>query len=177
MRTALISFLSSVLTIGGALVVPYVVRKPVPVPVIQKSEYEVEAFRKDFFDAARVYGRAGCGDVQLAELTARASARTGLPAAVIAAEIAVESTCDPLAVSGRGAVGLTQVMPRIWASEYNNFRDKNLLKTEDSIEVGMSILSKNVNSYGLREGIRRYNGSGSDAEMYATKVLTLAGAK
>ena len=93
-----------------------------------KSEYDQQEFKKAFFDAARVYGRAGCGDVQLAEMTARSSAKTGLPANVIAAEIAVESTCDPLAVSRDGGVGLLQVMPKIWASKFNGFRDKNLLR-------------------------------------------------
>jgi soluble lytic murein transglycosylase-like protein len=136
-----------------------------------------EIFKKAFFDAARVYGRAGCGDVHLAELTARASAKTGLPANVIAAEIAVESTCDPLAVSKDGGVGLTQVMPKIWAAKYNNFQDKNLLNPVDSIDVGMNILAENVKTWGLRQGIKRYNGSGPDADIYAGKVMTLAGVK
>ena len=142
-----------------------------------KSEYDQQEFKKAFFDAARVYGRAGCGDVQLAEMTARSSAKTGLPANVIAAEIAVESSCDPLAVSRDGGVGLLQVMPRIWASKFNGFRDKNLLRAEDSMEVGTEILAENIQKYGLREGIRHYNGSGPDAELYAVKVMQLAGAR
>ena len=149
-----------------------IVEKPMPV-----SEYSQESFRKSFFDAARIYGKAGCGDVELAELTARSAQKTGLPANVIAAEIAVESACDPLAVSRDGGVGLTQVMPKIWAGKYNNFRDKNLLKSEDSIDVGMEILADNVRQYGLRQGIRHYNGAGENAEVYASKVMALAGAK
>ena len=144
---------------------------------VAKSEYDQPEFRKAFFDAARVYGRAGCGDTQLAEMTARSSAKTGLPANVIAAEIAVESTCDPLAVSRDGGVGLLQVMPKIWAAKFNGFRDKNLLKAEDSMEVGTEILAENIQKYGLREGIRHYNGSGPDAELYAVKVMQLAGAR
>ena len=136
-----------------------------------------EVFKKAFFDAARVYGRAGCGDVRLADLTARASAKTGLPANVIAAEIAVESSCNPLAISKDGGVGLTQVMPKIWATKYNNFQDKNLLNPVDSIEVGMDILAENVKTWGLRQGIRHYNGSGENAESYATKVMALAGTR
>jgi soluble lytic murein transglycosylase-like protein len=134
-------------------------------------------FNKDLFDASRVYGRAGCGDVVLAEETARAAEKTGLPASLIAAEIATESSCNPLAVSRDGGVGLTQIMPKIWASKYNNFRDKNLLRQEDSIEVGAEILAENVRLYGMRDGIRRYNGSGVDAEQYATRVMTLAGVR
>ena len=142
-----------------------------------KSEYDTAEFKKAFFDAARVYGKAGCGDVQLAEMTARTSRKTGLPSNVIAAEIAVESTCDPLAVSRDGGVGLLQIMPKLWASKFNNFRDKNLLKAEDSMEVGGEILADNIQKYGLREGIRHYNGSGPDAEIYALKVMALAGAR
>ena len=178
MRTKLISILGSAITITSALVAPYLIKKPIKaLPVVQKSEYDVQAFRQSFFDAARVYGRAGCGDVALAEQTARAAAKTGLPAAVIAAEIAVESSCNPLAVSHDGGIGLTQVMPSIWASRYNSFRDKNLLKAEDSIDVGTAILAENVSLYGLRAGIRHYNGSGPAAEIYATKVTALAGTR
>jgi soluble lytic murein transglycosylase-like protein len=142
-----------------------------------ESEYDRPDFRKSLFDASRVYGRAGCGDLGLAEMTARSSAKTGLPANLLAAEIAVESTCNPLAVSRDGGVGLLQVMPRIWAGKYDNFRDKNLLKAEDSMEVGSEILAENIKTYGTREGIRRYNGSGPDAELYALKVIQLAGTR
>jgi soluble lytic murein transglycosylase-like protein len=145
--------------------------------LVQKSDYEVPAFRKAFFDAARVYGRAGCGDVQLAEKTARSAAKTGLPANLIAAEIAVESTCNPLAVSRDGGVGIMQVMPSIWASKYDNFVSKNLLNPDDGMEVGGQILAENVRLYGIHQGIRHYNGSGPDAEAYALKVMALAGVK
>jgi soluble lytic murein transglycosylase-like protein len=148
--------------------------KPVQV---QKSEYDNDAFRKALFDASRVFGRAGCGDADLAQMTARAAIRTGLPGNVIAAEIATESTCDPLAVSKDGGVGLLQIMPKIWASKFDNFRDKNLLKAEDSMEVGTTILADNIKQWGLREGIRHYNGAGPQAEMYAIRVMSLAGAK
>ena len=164
----MISVLMSIMSFP--LFVTKTVEQPMP-----KSEYESLAFRKSFFDAARVYGRAGCGDVQLAELTARSSAKTGLPANVIAAVIAVESACNPLAVSRDGGVGLTQIEVKLWAPRYNNFRDKNLLKQEDSMEVGTEILAENVREFGLHQGIRHYNGFGDDAEAYAIKVMALAG--
>ena len=169
MRLKTISVLFTVLA-------PFSFSKPAEKPAIQ-NDYDRLEFRKALFDAARVYGRAGCGDLQLAEMTARSSAKTGLPANVIAALIAVESTCDPLAVSKSGAVGLTQVMPKIWGSKYNNFREKNLLKAEDSMEVGGEILAENIKQFGTRAGIRRYNGAGPDAELYAEKVTQLAGVK
>ena len=167
-RIKMVSVLVSVLSF------PSMTAKPVQRSV---SEFEQEGFRTSSFQAARVFGRAGCGDLQLAEMVARSSAKTGLPANVIAAEIAVESTCNPLAVSRDGGVGLMQVEPRVWAGRYNNFRDKNLLKAEDSMEVGSEILAENIRQYGLRDGIRRYNGQGPDAELYAVKVMQLAGAR
>lgn len=145
--------------------------------VKQIDPFDVPTFKKSFFDAARIYGRAECGDVLLAEQTAQASAKTGLPANVIAAEISVESHCDPLAISHDGGVGLLQIMPKIWASKFDNFREKNLLKAEDSMDVGTTILADNIKQFGMRQGIRRYNGSGPDADVYAEKVMTLAGAK
>lgn len=169
----MLSVLMSVLTF------PSVTAKPVETKLVDKpaSEYDQQDFRKAFFDAARVFGRASCGDAPLAEMTARSSVKTGLPANVLAAEIAVESTCNPLAVSKDGGVGLLQIMPVIWAGKYDNFREKNLLKAEDSMEVGSEILAENIKTYGLHDGIRRYNGSGPDAELYAVKVMALAGEK
>src|ERR1700675_2373337 len=73
-----------------------------PTTVTQKSDYDKPEFKKALFDASRVFGRAGCGDAQLAEMAAKASIRTSLPANIIAAEIATESTCDPLAISKDG---------------------------------------------------------------------------
>jgi soluble lytic murein transglycosylase-like protein len=166
--------LGMVSVLVSVLSFPSFTAKPVEKP---ESEYDRTDFRKSLFDAARVFGRAGCGDLQLAEMTARSSAKTGLPANLLAAEIAVESTCNPLAVSRDGGVGLLQVMPRVWAGKYDNFRDKNLLKAEDSMEVGSEILAENIRQYGTRDGIRRYNGSGLDAEAYAVKVIQLAGTR
>jgi soluble lytic murein transglycosylase-like protein len=170
MKINAFSVLLSVLSLPVFTVKP--VEKPTPV-----SAYDQESFRKSFFDASRVYGRAGCGDIYLAELTARSAQKTGLPANVIAALISVESTCNPLAVSKDGDVGLTQVQVKVWAGKYNNFRDKNLLRQEDSIDVGMEILAENVKIWGLRQGIRHYNGAGENAELYAAKVMQLAEAK
>ena len=45
------------------------------------------------------------------------------------------------------------------------------------MEVGTEILAENIQKYGLRDGIRHYNGSGPDAELYALKVMQLAGAR
>ena len=166
--------LKAVSVLLSVLTFPSMTAKPVETA---KSEFEQESFRASSFQAARVFGRAGCGDLGLAEMVARSSRKTGLPANVLAAEIAVESTCNPLAVSMDGGVGLMQITVKLWAPQYDNFRNKNLLRADDSMDVGSEILANNIRQYGLRDGIRRYNGSGPDAEVYATKVMALAGAK
>src|ERR1035437_6338939 len=66
--------------------------------VIVIPESHSAEFQKAFFEVARVYGRAGCGDQELAENHARESVSTGVPAALIAAQASDESTCNPMAV-------------------------------------------------------------------------------
>jgi soluble lytic murein transglycosylase-like protein len=144
-----------------------------------RPEAHTPEFQTAFFEAAKVYGRAGCGDQTLAEMTARNSIRTGLPPQLIASLIAVESNCNPLAVSNRGAVGLTQVVPKAFAKQYD-FSNINLLNPEDSMRVGTDILSELVKLHGIKNGLARYYGTGSDGiglggAGYAAKVLQLAG--
>jgi soluble lytic murein transglycosylase-like protein len=147
-----------------------------PKPVVQeKSPYENLAFKQAFFDAARIYGKAGCGDIQLAEMTAKNSLRTGVPANVVASIVAVESSCNPLAISNKGAVGLTQVNVKVQAEKFAQFRAINLFNPEDSMRVGTDIMSDMIHQYGLHGGVSHYNGSGPDADAYAVKVLMLAG--
>jgi soluble lytic murein transglycosylase-like protein len=174
--------LKTVLTIGsasGLMYTAFVPPKP-PAPVGQvQAEPRSPEFEKAFFQAAKVYGKAGCGDQQLAEMTAKHAIATGLPAAVVAAMIATESTCNPLAVSNRGAIGLTQVVPKIWSKHYD-FSKVNLLNPEDSLTVGTDILSALVKEHGLRNGLHRYYGTGDsgiflDGSGYAERVLALAG--
>jgi murein DD-endopeptidase MepM/ murein hydrolase activator NlpD len=42
-----------------------------------------------------------------------------------------------------------------------------------NIRVGVELLASNIKRLGLRQGVRAYNGTGDDAERYATKVLEL----
>jgi hypothetical protein len=176
--------LKTVLTIGsasGLMYTAFVPPKP-PAPIVQ-VQAQVEArspeFEKAFFQAAKVYGKAGCGDQQLAEMTAKHAIATGLPAAVVAAMAATESTCNPLAISNRGAVGLTQVVPAIWKNKYD-FSKVNLMNPDDNLRVGTTILAELVRQYGLRAGLHRYYGTGNsgiylDGSGYAERVLALAG--
>jgi soluble lytic murein transglycosylase-like protein len=149
-----------------------------PAMSVQVESHSAE-YQTAFFEAAKTYGKVGCGDQPLAEMTARNSLKTGLPARVIAAMASAESTCNPLAVSNRGAIGLTQVMPKIWSKQFD-FSKINLFNPEENMAVGTTILSGLVKQYGLKAGLARYYGTGPDAiglggAGYAEKVLSLAG--
>jgi Transglycosylase SLT domain len=148
-------------------------------PTIVQPEVHSAEFQQAFFQATKIYGKAGCGDQQLAEMTARHAIVTGLPATIIAAATATESTCDPLAISNRGAIGLMQVMPKIHSKKFD-FTKINLFNPEENMTVGTTILADFVKTYGLRNGLHHYYGTGNDGvgltgSGYAEKILTLAG--
>jgi hypothetical protein len=126
---------------------------------VEPHEVHTPEFQKAFFDASRVYGRANCGDQALAESTARKSIETG--------------------VSGRGAIGLMQVMPRVWNKQYD-FSKTNLLNPDDNINVGVNIIGKLIKDTSTKAGLIRYYGTGVDNQgptgvQYADNVLRLAG--
>ena len=90
---------------------------------------------------------------------------------ILTALIVVESSADSEAVSSKGALGLTQVMPNIW-----KYDKKTLKNPYKNIEVGSSILSYYVKKHGLKGGLSAYNsGKKSGAPRYASKVIRLAG--
>jgi hypothetical protein len=142
---------------------------------VNPSPYDVPAYRQAIFNATRIYGKSGCGDIQLAEMTAENSLRSGVPANVIAAIVSVESSCNPLAISTKGAVGLTQVNVKVQSEKFAQFRMINLFNPKENMQVGTEIMAQMIKTYGLRGGVSHYNGSGPDAEAYAVKVLQLAG--
>lgn len=148
---------------------------PAPKP---PANVEYSAFRTAPISVALVFGRApGCIDAPLDLITdvAEQASKHGVDPKIAAALIAVESGCDSFAISNRGAVGLTQVMPRIWNSEYD-FTQVNLLNPRENVEVGMSILGQSIFSYGVIEGLHRYNGLGKGGDpVYVEKILKLAG--
>ena len=133
-------------------------------------------------DVARVFGRApGCAeaDAKLIGDVAKEALRVGLDARILAATVAVESSCDSMAVSRRGAVGLTQIMPRIWKGSFDFEHTINLFNPNDNLHAGATILGDMIKQHGLTEGIRHYNGTGTDCAdcdgNYVPKILTLAG--
>ncbi len=155
--------------------------QPLPAQAVVPVEHEVHSveFQHAFFEAAKVYGKAGCGDQALAEMTARHAISSGLPAQLIAAQVAVESTCNPQSVSNKGAIGLTQVVPKMWNKQFD-FSKVNLFNPDQNMMVGTAILSELVKQHGLKKGLLRYYGTGNDGiglggSGYADKILLLAG--
>lgn len=137
------------------------------------APFEVPSYRRAFFDAARIYGKAGCGDMNLAEMTATHALRSGVPANVVAAIVAVESSCNPLAISGKGAVGLTQVNVKVQATAYD-FSRINLFDPDANMDTGTKIMASMIRTYG-KAWISHYDGIGDEADAYAAKVTALAG--
>jgi hypothetical protein len=90
---------------------------------------------------------------------------------ILTALIVVESSADSEAVSTKGALGLTQVMPNIW-----KYDKKSLKNPYKNIEAGSAILSYYVKRHGLKGGLSAYNsGQKSGAPKYASKVVRIAG--
>jgi soluble lytic murein transglycosylase-like protein len=175
-KTAFTKTLVMFLSLAMTLTVQFP-EKPIyaSVPIAETNTLNQAEFRKAFFDASRIYGKAGCGDMDLAEMTAKHAIRTGLSANLIAAIVSIESSCDPLAISNRGAVGIMQVNVKVQSEKFAQFRTINLFNPEQGMSVGTDILAGMIKTWGLKAGVSHYNGSGPDAEAYAVKVLALAG--
>lgn len=99
-----------------------------------------------------------------------------LPVRLVAAVVAVESSCKPSAMSNsRICIGLMQVNKSVW-----HYTTSELLQPEQNISAGTSILALYIRRYGLYDGTRHYFGvtDGSEASnLYADKVLKQAGIK
>lgn len=125
--------------------------------------------------AARVLRRNGCSD-EFAELIGRASVDEGISPRVVAATVYVESTCRDWVVSPEGAVGLMQVVPKVWHHKVHELKNP-----EFNVRVGTHILGAFIRAYGLREGLHHYNGMGIGCDAcdqnYSGKVLQAAGIK
>jgi hypothetical protein len=89
---------------------------------------------------------------------------------ILNALIVVESGANHRAVSNKGALGLTQVMPTIWNYDY-----ETLINPYQNIEIGAAILKSYVKRHGLQGGLSAYNSGRKDAALgYAHKVKTVA---
>ena len=93
---------------------------------------------------------------------------------LINAVIQIESSWNPSAVSGPGAIGLMQVMPAN-AIAYG-YQPDDLYNPAINIKVGTDILRTEINKYGLTDGLAAYNGGPNgrkwaSTQAYAQKVL------
>ena len=89
---------------------------------------------------------------------------------ILTSLIVVESSANFRAVSHKGALGLTQVMPNIWKCD-----KKMLADPYKNIEVGSSILKHYINRHGLMGGLSAYNsGKKNRSIKYAKKVVRIA---
>lgn len=123
---------------------------------------------RDAKAANEVFTRFGCGWEDLSLLTARYSRAKKLPVRVVAATVAVESSCRPDAISPKGAIGLLQINEKVWKT------GEDLTDPETNMKWGTQILSDYVRQYGLVEGLHRYNGMGNPTDEYSTKVLQIS---
>lgn len=152
--------------------------RPIAPPEFQR---EYSAAINAPLTVAKVFGRSpACADIDADFIyyVARQARYAGMDPAVAAATIATESGCNPLAVSNRGAVGIMQVMPKVWNTQFD-FSRVNLLNREQGVAVGLQIESGLIRQWGLRGGVRRYQGLGEGCDScddgYTVKILALAG--
>lgn len=92
---------------------------------------------------------------------------------LLLAVMAIESSFDPRAESGRGAQGLMQVMTRIHRDKFEPFGGiKTAWHPEVNINVGAQILQECINRRGsVPAGLTCYVGSPGTASSYGRKVL------
>ncbi len=87
------------------------------------------------------------------EAVLRSSRRHGLDPFLVTAVLLVESDARPWAMSGKGAIGLMQVMPHMVE---NLPLAGNLSTIESNVEAGCFILADNINRLGEDNGISSY---------------------
>lgn len=149
---------------------PVLVIPPVSVsvltPTILAHQLEVEhAARK----AQNILKNYSC-DRDVVYAIARHAVARNVSSGIVAATVAVESSCRADAKSKAGAIGLMQVMADL-------HKVQNAAGPENNIAAGTLILSENIHKYGKREGIKRYFGSSPNStksDEYADKVIMLA---
>ena len=89
---------------------------------------------------------------------------------LLTALIVVESSANHVAVSNKGAVGLTQVMPHIW-----QYQRQELLNPYRNIEIGSKILKYYMDRHGIKGGLSSYNSGHKKRSLrYARYVLKVA---
>lgn len=155
---------------------PQTLRPTLPTPESLTAQLDAEQQQSRYDDAEEIAGRvlrSHCGDDEYAESIAHAALDNNIPVRVATAVLVVESTCHPDAVSPEGAVGLMQVVPRVWRVPAERLHDPDF-----NIRKGTQILASYMHGRDVRAGLRRYNGTGEGCtacdEQYPDKVLMVA---
>lgn len=116
------------------------------------------------------YGRA----LALSEEVVIEASNMGIRPNILLALIETESSFRLRVVSNKGAIGLTQVIPKYHA---DIMRGKKLTSYRDSIAVGAQVLAQYIEKHNgnVRKALKDYYGSRrQNGENYASKVLKLA---
>jgi hypothetical protein len=114
---------------------------------------------------------SGCGATRpFAEFTAEASRRFDLPERIIRTVMAIESDCDPRALSPKGAKGLMQIMPTTWQELHRRYAlGSDPYDAHDNILAGAAYLREMRNRFGTPGFLAAYN---AGPERYATYLAT-----
>ena len=97
-----------------------------------------------------------------------------VPQLILAGMVMQESSCNPNAVSGCGAKGLTQIRWKFWGAMLKKMgiaeKESDLFNPRISIEAGACIVRYLLDRYdnNIHEALRHYSGS---ATRYTDKVL------
>jgi len=151
---------------------PKTIPSTAPNPEAMTSIYRQERRQAEYVAAMRAARRVfmtnGCSD-RYALIAGRAAVDNRVSPRIVAAVVFVESSCNPHAVSREGAIGLSQVNPRVW-----RYSDRELQDPSTNLQIGTRILAGYIRAHGLREGLHRYNGLGDPSEDYSDRVLKAA---
>jgi hypothetical protein len=128
-------------------------------PAATIAEDPIEAARPAVTEALRAHLRSRKGSLsheeqeRVIEAVLRSSRRHSLDPYLVTAVLLVESDARPWAESGKGAIGLMQVMPHM-AAKLD--LAGNLATIESNINAGCSILADNIRRLGEERGISSY---------------------
>lgn len=162
----------ALLVLAGSLaVVGQIANMPGAVPPVI-TKVVISARQIDYQRAEESAGRVlvanGCSAAYAAQ-AGRAAVDNGMSPQIVAAVVFVESSCNPDAVSPRGAIGLMGINRHVWRHPARELRDP-----EANTQIGTTILAGYVRAHGLREGLHRYNGLGDETSTYSARVLQVA---
>jgi soluble lytic murein transglycosylase len=121
------------------------------------------------------YGFTSRQQRRLAVTIVREAHTNGIDPLLVIAVIRCESSFNPYAVSGPGAMGLMQVMPATahWLAEQRGFalgRSHNLFDTELNIELGTAYLASLIRQFGsLEHALVAYNAGPGAAKKILAK--------